>query len=69
VLKSILVVEQNINTRGVTLAAVDPFLVRPAARRGTVLGGLLVPLADALRKFDDLATLCGAMTTVGVYMA
>jgi hypothetical protein len=51
------------------LAAVDPFLARPAARRGAVLGGLLALFADALREFDDLATLRGAMTTVGVYRA
>jgi hypothetical protein len=38
-------------------------------RRGAILGGLLVPLADALRELDDLATLCGAVETVGVYRA
>jgi hypothetical protein len=38
-------------------------------RREAVLGGLLAPLADALREFDDLVTLCGAMATVGVYRA
>jgi hypothetical protein len=43
--------------------------VTPAARRGAILGGLLAPFADALREFDDLATLCGAMAIVGVYRA
>jgi hypothetical protein len=38
-------------------------------RRGAVLGGLLAPFADALREFDDLATLRNAMVTVGVYRA
>jgi hypothetical protein len=38
-------------------------------RRGAVLGGLLAPFADALREFDDLATLRDAMATVGVYRA
>jgi hypothetical protein len=38
-------------------------------RRGAVLGGLLTPFADALHEFDDLATLRGAMATVGVYRA
>jgi hypothetical protein len=51
------------------LAVVDPFLARPATRRGAILGGLLAPFADALHEFDDLATLRGAMVTVGVYMA
>jgi hypothetical protein len=51
------------------LATIDPFLARPAARRGAILGGLLAPLADALRELDDLATLRGAVATVGVYRA
>jgi hypothetical protein len=51
------------------LAAVGPFLARPATRRGAVLRGLLAPFADVLREFDDLATLCGAMATIGVYRA
>jgi hypothetical protein len=38
-------------------------------RRGVVLGGLLAPFADALREFDDLATLRRTMATVGVYRA
>jgi hypothetical protein len=51
------------------LAIVDPFLARLAAKWGVVLGRLLAPLADALHELDDLATLGGAMATVGVYMA
>jgi hypothetical protein len=51
------------------LAAIDPFLARPAARRSAILGGLLAPLADAIRELDDLATLRGAVETVGVYRA
>jgi hypothetical protein len=49
------------------LAAIDPFLARPTTRRGAVLGGLLASFADALREFNDLATLRDAMATVGVY--
>jgi hypothetical protein len=51
------------------LAAVDPFLARPTATRGAIPRCLLAPLADALRELDDLATLCGAVATVGVYRA
>jgi hypothetical protein len=51
------------------LTDVDPFLARSATRRGAILGGLLAPFADALHEFDDLATLRGAMATVGVYRA
>jgi hypothetical protein len=51
------------------LTAVDPFLARPATRWGAIHGGLLAPLADALREFDDLAALRGAMATVRVYRA
>jgi hypothetical protein len=51
------------------LAIVDPFLARPATRRGAILGGLLAPLADALRELDDLATFRGVVATVGVYRA
>jgi hypothetical protein len=51
------------------LTTVDPFLTRPVTRRGAVLGGLLAPLADALRELDDLATLRGAVANVGVYRA
>jgi hypothetical protein len=51
------------------LAVVDPFFARPATRRGAILGGLLTSFTDALREFDDLTTLHGAMVTVGVYGA
>jgi hypothetical protein len=51
------------------LAVVDPFLAGPTTRRGVVLGGLLASFADALREFDDLAALRGAMATIGVYRA
>jgi hypothetical protein len=51
------------------LAAVGPFLARPAARRGAIPGGLLVPLADTFCEFDDLVTLHGIVATVGVYRA
>jgi hypothetical protein len=51
------------------LAVVDPFLARPATRWGAILGSLLVPLADALRELDDLATLRDVVATVGVYRA
>jgi hypothetical protein len=49
------------------LVIVDPFLARPAARWGAILGSLLASFADALCKIDDLMTLCGAMATIGVY--
>jgi hypothetical protein len=51
------------------LADVGPFFVGPTMRTEAVLGGLLAPFADALRKFDDLATLHGAIATVGMYRA
>jgi hypothetical protein len=35
-------------------------------RRRAILGGLLAPLADALRELQDLLALRGAMATVGV---
>jgi hypothetical protein len=38
-------------------------------RLGAIPGGLLALLADALREFDDLATLHGAMATIGLYRA
>jgi hypothetical protein len=50
------------------LTAVDSFLARPTTR-GAVLGGLLAPLADALREIDNLVTLHGTVVTVGVYRA
>jgi hypothetical protein len=40
-----------------------------AARRGAVFGGLLVPLADAFCKVNDLATLRGAVATMRVHRA
>jgi hypothetical protein len=36
---------------------------------GAILGGLLAPLADALRELDYLAALRGAVATVGVHRA
>jgi hypothetical protein len=51
------------------LAVVDLFLARTATRWGAILGRLLTPLVDAFREINDLATLHGAVATVGVYMA
>jgi hypothetical protein len=51
------------------LAIVDPFLARPATRWGAILGSPLAPFADALHELDDLATLYGAVATVGVHRA
>jgi hypothetical protein len=51
------------------LVVIDSFLARSAARWGAVLGRLLAPPTDALRELNDLAILCGAMATVGVYRA
>jgi hypothetical protein len=55
------------------LAVVDLFLARTVTRWGAVLGRLLTPLtgvfADAFHEINDLATLCGAVATVGVYRA
>jgi hypothetical protein len=48
------------------VAFVDLLLARPATRRWAILGGLLVPLADALRELQDLSAFRGAMATVGV---
>jgi hypothetical protein len=48
---------------------VDLLLARPATRRRAILGGLLAPLADALREFEDLSALRGAVATIGVDMA
>ena len=45
---------------------VDLLLARPAPRRRAILGGLLVPLADALRELQDLSAFRGTMATVGV---
>jgi hypothetical protein len=35
---------------------VDLLLARPAPRRWSILGGLLAPLADALRELQDLSS-------------
>jgi hypothetical protein len=55
------------------LAVVDLFLARAATRWGAVLGRLLTLLtdafADAFCEINDLATLRGAVATVGVYRA
>jgi hypothetical protein len=55
------------------LTVVDLFLARTATRWGAVFGRLLMSLADTLVdafcEIDDLATLRGAMATVGVYRA
>jgi hypothetical protein len=45
---------------------VDLLLARPATRRRAIFGGLLVPLADALRELDDLSAFRGAVATVGM---
>jgi hypothetical protein len=45
---------------------VDLLLARPATRRQAILGGLLVPLADALRELEDLSAFRGAVATVGM---
>jgi hypothetical protein len=51
------------------LVVVDPFLARSATRWGAIPGRLLAPRVDAFREVDDLATLCGAVATVGVHRA
>jgi hypothetical protein len=51
------------------ITIVDPLLARPTTRWGSILGSLLVLLADALRELDDLATFHGAMATIGVHRA
>jgi hypothetical protein len=45
---------------------IDLLLARPATRRRAILGGLLVPLADALRELEDLLAFRGAVATVGM---
>jgi hypothetical protein len=45
---------------------VDLLLARPATRWRAIFGGLLTPLADALRELDDFSALRGAVATVGV---
>jgi hypothetical protein len=51
------------------LALVDPFLARPVTRWGAIPGSLLTSFADALRELGDLATLRGAVVTIGVHRA
>jgi hypothetical protein len=48
---------------------VGPLLAGPATRWRVVLGGLLAPLANALREFDNLAAVGGAVAAVGVHRA
>jgi hypothetical protein len=45
---------------------VDLLLARPVSRRRAIPGGLLAPLADALRELQNLSAFRGAMATVGV---
>ena len=49
------------------LVVVDPLLARPTTGWGAILGGLLAPLADALRELDNLVALRGIVATVGVH--
>jgi hypothetical protein len=51
------------------LTVVHLFFARSAARWRAVFGRLLAPLTDAFREVDDLATLRGAVATVGVHRA
>jgi hypothetical protein len=51
------------------LAVVHLFFARPATRRGAVFRRLLTPLTDAFCEINDLATLRGAVATVGVHRA
>jgi hypothetical protein len=51
------------------ITVVDPLLARPTTRWGAILGSLLAWLADVLRELDDIATLRGAVVTVGVHRA
>jgi hypothetical protein len=46
-----------------------PFPCQVGGEVGAVLGRLIAPPADVLRELNDLATLRGAMATVGVYRA
>jgi hypothetical protein len=43
---------------------VDLLLARPATRRRAILGGLLAPLADALRELEDFTVFRGVVATV-----
>jgi hypothetical protein len=51
------------------LAIVHLFFARSAVRWRAVFRILLAPLTDTLREVNDLATLRGAVATVGVHMA
>jgi hypothetical protein len=51
------------------LAIVHLFFARSAARWRAVFGRLLAPLTNTLREVNDLATLRGAVATVGVHRA
>jgi hypothetical protein len=51
------------------LAVVHLFFARSATGWGAVFGRLLTPLTDAFREVNDLATLRGAVATIGVYRA
>jgi hypothetical protein len=46
---------------------VGPLLARPAVRQRDVLGGLLAPLADTPREFDNLTAISGTVAAVGVH--
>jgi hypothetical protein len=60
-----LVVEvSSIHNRGFF---VGPLLARPVVRRRDVLGGLLAPLADTSREFDNFTAVGGTVATVGVH--
>jgi hypothetical protein len=45
---------------------VDLLLARPVTRRRGILGGLLAPLADALRELEDLSAFRGTVVTAGM---
>jgi hypothetical protein len=49
------------------LAVIDLFFATSVMRWGAVLRRLLAPLGDVFREINDLATLRGAVATVGVY--
>jgi hypothetical protein len=48
------------------VAFIDLLLARRAARRRAIPRGLFAPLADALRKLQDVSAFLGAIATVGV---
>jgi hypothetical protein len=45
---------------------VDLLPARPTTMQRAILGGLLVPLADALRELEDLSAFRGTVATVGM---